>query len=403
MFGGPGALSVSELTARIQDLLQGAFPRVRVTGELSNVSRPASKHVYFTLKDESARLRAVCYRSAAARVKVALEDGMMVVATGRISVYPPHGQYQLVADTIEPAGEGEFEAAFRRLKEKLEAEGLFAAERKRALPRYPRRIGVVTSATGAAVRDVVSTLARRWPCGEIFVSPSSVQGVAAPDELCRAIRRAGSTEIVDVLIVARGGGSIEDLHAFNTEAVARAVAACAVPVVSGVGHETDFTIVDFVADRRAPTPTGAAEMVAPEATRVLFEVVAKVEGAGKVVSQALLAASGRVRELLGSYALGRVRGRIETAIQRVDTLGERLQRSCDRFIEVRRARLVAATGRLDALNPHAILERGYAICTDPVSGGIIRSVSSARRSGTLRVHFSDGGVLAEVTERVDEA
>jgi exodeoxyribonuclease VII large subunit len=272
--GGPrGPITVTQLTALVRGVLTQYLPSsLQVVGELSNVSQPSSGHLYFTLKDEGSEVRAVMWRSAAGGLKFEPEDGMQVIATGQVDVYEPRGQYQLYVRKLEPRGVGALELAFRQLREKLEKEGLFAAERKKALPRWPRRIGVVTSATGAAIRDVLKVLRRRYPCASVYVMPVRVQGEGAAAEIADAVKtlnRHNAELGLDVLIVGRGGGSLEDLWAFNEEVVARAIFASAIPVVSAVGHEVDVSISDLVADVRAPTPSAAAEMVVPVLDDVL--------------------------------------------------------------------------------------------------------------------------------------
>ncbi|HET6349409.1 MAG TPA: exodeoxyribonuclease VII large subunit, partial [Candidatus Krumholzibacteria bacterium] len=255
--------SVAEINALVREMLEGEFPALAIAGEISNLRVPASGHVYFRLKDASAQIAAVCFRGDARRLDVELEDGAQVVARGNLTLYDAQGSYQLVARSIEPAGRGDLERQLRLLMARLREEGLFDVEHKRALPRYPARIAVITSPTGAAVRDILSTLRRRFPCVEVLMVPVQVQGEVAPAQIIAALDAVSEREDVDVVIVGRGGGSIEDLWAFNDEGVARAIHRCTVPVISGVGHETDVTVADFVADVRAATPTMAAELAVP--------------------------------------------------------------------------------------------------------------------------------------------
>src|SRR5205823_7499837 len=258
----------SELSLRIKAALEDRFPAVWVQGEVSNLRLPSSGHVYFTLKDDAAQIRCVLFRSRGRRVRFALEDGLQVLAFGGLDVYANRGEYQLIVALLEPKGAGALQVAFEQLKKKLDAEGLFAADRKRPLPAYPRVIGIVTSPTGAALRDMLQIIGRRFADLPVLVAPVRVQGDGAPTEIAAAIRNLCEVDALDVVIVGRGGGSIEDLWAFNDERVARAIAGCRVPVISAVGHETDFTIADFVADLRAPTPSGAAELVVREKLHV---------------------------------------------------------------------------------------------------------------------------------------
>ena len=265
-------LTVSALTFVLKDVVESAFPHVWVSGEISNLMKAGSGHVYFTLKDDSAQLKAVMWRSTAQRVRFDLRDGMEVIAAGAIQVYEARGQHQLVIEQMQPKGIGPLELAFRQLQQKLAAEGLFAPERKRPLPRFPRRIALITSPTGAAVRDMIQVMTRRWPRADIVVVPVVVQGDQAAGQIAAALRRVHTIPRVDVVICGRGGGSLEDLWAFNEETVARAIHACHVPVISAVGHEVDVTIADLVADRRALTPSEAAELVVPLESDVRMEL-----------------------------------------------------------------------------------------------------------------------------------
>jgi exodeoxyribonuclease VII large subunit len=402
LFAEEDLYTVSQLNAVVRGLVEEGFPDVAVLGEVSNFKRHSSGHLYFTLKDAGAQLRAVCFRGDARRLAADIADGMKVVARGRLTVYEPYGQYQLVAYGIDEAGEGELEKAFRALKEKLEKEGLFAAERKRGLPPFPMRIAVVTSPTGAAVRDILSTLQRRWPCAEVFVLPVHVQGDQAAPEIVRAVGMLGSIEDLDLAILGRGGGSLEDLWAFNEEAVARAIYDCAVPVVSAVGHETDFTIADFVADVRAATPTMAAEIAVPRRDEVLAQIDAAASRLTRFVETQIRLRSTRLQELLRSYGLGRVRSRIESAMQSLDHLTDRLQRSAGAVLKDRRAVLDRMMTQLQALGPAEILSRGYTICTDAATGAILKRAADALEAGTVAITFADGRVRAEARERIDD-
>ncbi len=391
---GDGVLSVGEVNARAREVIESNFDRVRVLGEISNWRPNRSGHAYFTLKDDEAQLRVACFRGVARRLHFAPADGMRVVVTGRLTIYAAWGQFQIVADAMEPAGEGELEAALRRLVEKLRAEGLFDAARKRRLPPWPRCVGVVTSPTGAAVRDIVSTLGRRWPVADVLLAPTRVQGDGAAAEIRAALGRLARVRGVDVIIVGRGGGSREDLWAFNDEALARAIAACPVPVVAAVGHETDFTLADMAADLRAPTPTAAAELVAPVRDEVRSGVDGALERVVRTVQRRIELERRRLDQWLGSYALGRVRGRVETQAQRLDHLVERAERAVAAGIGSRRARLDATSARLEALDPRSILARGYAMCSDPDRGVPVTSRAAALAAGRLRVRFADGAVRA---------
>ncbi|NIM19948.1 MAG: exodeoxyribonuclease VII large subunit [Candidatus Latescibacteria bacterium] len=394
-------LTVSDLNAQVRLLLEESFPEVAVLGEISNFKKHTSGHLYFTLKDAASQLRAVCFRGDAETLDTTPEDGIKVIATGRLTVYEPYGQYQLVAHSIRKVGVGELEIAFRALCEKLEKEGLFAPEHKQSLPAFPFRIAVITSRTGAAIRDIVSTLKRRWPCVDIFVFPVHVQGVQAAPEIIRALELVQQVEDLDLVVLGRGGGSLEDLWAFNEEAVARAVYACSVRVISAVGHETDFTITDFVADVRAATPTMAGEIAVPLITEVGAKLDAMTEQLVQSMQNRIELRSGRLRELLRSYALGRVRGRIEGAMQALDFSMEKLQRGAREAVEKRSTALARELTRLEALDPRAILARGFAVCSDMVSDAIVRSAAAGAQLKDMRVTFHDGALRTEVKERID--
>ncbi len=321
----PGVWTVSELTGQIRAVLENDFADVGVRGEISNLARPRSGHVYLQLKDDSAQIRAVLWKSQAQRVVFDLEDGLAVRAFGDVTVYPPRGEYQLVIRQIEPEGIGALELAFRQVVARLQAEGLFDPARKRGLPRFPRRIVVVSSPTGAAVRDFVNVAHRRWPQAEILIAPSKVQGEGAAEEIVDAIGLANRVVDVDFLVLARGGGSLEDLWAFNEEIVARAIFGSAVPVVSAVGHEVDVSVADLVADLRAPTPSAAAELCVPDLREV----------------QTLLDTLGR---RLALSALGHLKGARST----LDALQARARLAIDRSLDTRRRDLARLVSSLDA-------------------------------------------------------
>lgn len=342
--------TVSELNAEIRGIIEDEYPDVTVLGEVSNFKRHTSGHLYFTLKDADAQLRTVCFRGNASKVKFELEDGLQVLATGRLTLYEPYGQYQLVAYALEPAGIGELELAFRQLCERLEEEGLFDSEHKQPLPEYPFRIGVVTSATGAAVRDIMSTLRRRWPPAEILLFPVAVQGEAAAPQIVRALELLAGVDGLDLIIMGRGGGSLEDLWAFNEEIVARAIFECPVPVVSAVGHETDFTISDFVSDERAATPTMAAEIAVPELDGVLTWLAERQARLTRYADNLVSLRRSRLDQLLGSYALGRVRGQVEQSMQALDFALEKLHRIAVDGLRDRRNSFSNLMTRLDGLD-----------------------------------------------------
>jgi exodeoxyribonuclease VII large subunit len=394
--GESTVFSVSELNALVRELLEGDFAEVAVEGETSNVRAQASGHVYFKIKDATAALNVVCFRSDARLLDFDLADGQRVVARGRLTVYEAQGTYQLVARAIEPAGRGDLERAFRLLVAKLEKEGLFDEARKRPLPRYPRTVAVVTSPTGAAVRDIMATLARRFPCVDVLFAPVQVQGDRAPFEIVRALDALSLRTDVDVVILGRGGGSIEDLWAFNDESVARAIHRSRAPVVSAVGHETDVTIADFVADRRAATPTMAAEVVVPDRADVERRVRVWVESSAARLQARLLNERRRVAELVRSYALGQVRGRVERAMQTMDFTMDRMRRVAASACDSRRAVLEHRCASLSGLDPREVLRRGYTVCHDESGAHVLRAAGEAAAAGRMRITFHDGVVAASV-------
>ncbi len=386
----PQTFTVSKLTFHIRKLLEEdeVLQDVWVQGEISNLSRPASGHVYFTLKDANASLKCVMWKTSAARLSLSLRDGMEVEVHGKIGVYEPQGQYQLYADQIRPVGEGALFQEFLRLKSMLEAEGLFDSERKRPIPEFPKRIGIVTSATGAALRDMLNTLRRRLPLVEVILAPSPVQGIEAPPALVKAIQSLNRQK-PDVIIVARGGGSIEDLWAFNDERVVRAVAASDVPVISGIGHETDFTLCDFAADLRAPTPTAAAELATP--VTILDLQIELQNYQSRLASLTLNLVAGKKATLSSLTAELRYLSparRIQSESQRVDELSRRMLSSLIHRIQLQSAHLKGMTRRLEALSPLAVLARGYAVVTRKEDGRVVSRVEDARDA--MKVRVSDG-------------
>lgn len=397
------AWTVSEITSYIQELfdLDYRLRDIRVQGEISNFRHARSGHLYFTLKDDTAQLNCVMWRSAAERLAIAPEDGDAITAHGRVGVYEKQGVYQLYVDRITQSGRGDLALAFEELKRRLEQEGLFSNEHKRPLPPFPRKIGVVTSADAAALRDILHVLKRRCPIVSVLVAPTLVQGREAPPQIIRALRWLDGRHDVDVIIVARGGGSIEDLWAFNDESVARAIFETRHPVVSGVGHETDFTITDFVADVRAPTPSAAAEICVPD----MGDLRAALDG----VRDRLRAAAER--SIADGYA--RVEAletnlrhlgplvRINNAIQSIDGLWNRLENGMSRRLERSGSRLEIARTRLEAVSPQATLERGYAIVRTP-DGSVIRHVAQVGLGDRLHVRVSDGQFAVSVDQESGE-
>ncbi len=410
-------LTVSALTAQIKEILEDQVGEVSVQGEISNLRHQSSGHYYFTLKDEGSQIPCALFKGSAGRLAVAPKDGAKVVAAGEVSVYAPRGAYQLIVRSLEPAGKGDLHQRFEELKRKLQGEGLFEESRKRLIPEFVRRVGMITSPTGAAVRDAIHVLQRRCPRIGITVFGVKVQGEGAAEEVADAIGEMGKRDF-DVLLVVRGGGSLEDLWAFNEEVVARAVAASLVPVISGVGHETDFTICDFVADLRAPTPSVAAEMVSRPDEDWGEEVRAWGDRLGEATLEFLQEKKRRVTDLAGSYVFREPRKMVEMSGQRVDELAVQLLRGLEsgwryrkqhvegllgrwaalrperRFRELS-LRVQAAADRLRAMGPEETLKRGYALIQTP-DGKLIRKVKAARDQGDLVVRFVDGKVEVKV-------
>lgn len=388
----PQPLSISQVTAHIKRLLERdeILQDVMVRGEISNFTRHSSGHLYFSLKDENSTLTCVCFRGAASKLRFEPGNGMRVIADGNISVYEKNGRYQLLVKALRPDGVGDLAAALEALKAKLELEGLFAPERKRALPRFPRAIGLITSPTGAAIRDLISIISRRYPLGKIVVIPTVVQGEAGAQSLLRSIQYANSLGTLDVLIVGRGGGSLEDLWCFNEEAVARAVFASRLPVISAVGHETDFCICDFVADVRAATPSAAAELVAPD----VLELQRHLGALDRHLREGLRGHIERGRRQLQRVAshplLQRPGAIVEARAQRLDEAAAGLSAGVAAVLDGGRRRLERAVVGLDAMSPLAVLNRGYAIVRKEADGRVVRSVAEVAGGEKLRVTVGDG-------------
>jgi exodeoxyribonuclease VII large subunit len=434
-------LTVTELSARLRGVVESAFAEVWVEGEISNGRVWNTGHFYFTLKDSGAQIKAVMFRSALRLLRFKPTDGLRVVARGRLSVYEPKGEYQLICEHMEPQGFGPLQLAFEQLKKRLALEGLFDEARKRPLPALPRRIGIVTSIDGAALRDMIRVLRRRYPNAHVVIAASRVQGEGAAGEVARALRQIARVPEVDVVIVGRGGGSLEDLWAFNEEVVARAIAACPIPVISAVGHETDVTIADFVADLRAPTPSAAAELVVgrkDEFHAHLARVDQRMAGAavgrlrrlesrlhalearpgfaglpgrlawrGRHVSELAAAmaralrgaVSGRARHherLQRSLSAHDPRHRLSDIRTGLVLRRSRLQAAITRIVHDRRSRLGAGAATLDGLSPLAVLGRGYAVCWDAGRTHVVRDAGALNPGDTIRVTLHRGEVKATV-------
>jgi exodeoxyribonuclease VII large subunit len=440
-------LTVTELTVQVRDLLESRFYEVWVEGELSNCRAWNTGHLYFTLKDSSSQIRGVVFRSALAFLKFKPADGLRVVARGRVTVYEPKGEYQIVCEHLEPQGLGALQLAFDQLKRRLQEEGLFDAGRKRPLPALPRKIGIVTSLDGAAIRDIIKVIRRRYANAHLVIRPARVQGEGAALEIARGLWAIGRVAGVDVVIVGRGGGSIEDLWAFNEEVVARAIARSPVPVISAVGHETDVTIADFVADVRAPTPSAAAELIvagrddcAARITRLRDRLRAAARGHVRERERRVHMLGGRAA-LTGFRARVALKGRhvadLERALTRaaradLAARGRRIQQvkrrlemfDVGRRLASIRTRLVAAGGqlaaamtdrrhrsdvrlrdcarRLETLSPLAVLGRGYAVCWDGTRTRVLRTATDAQVGDVVRVTLASGELGCEVRERREE-
>lgn len=432
-------LSVSQLNNRARLLLEDVFAGIWVEGEISNLARPASGHIYFTLKDSQAQVRCALFRQNAARVRQALRDGLAVKVRGKVSLFEGRGDYQLILDAVEPAGDGALRLAFEALKEKLGTEGLFATERKIALPAHPKRIGIVTSPTGAVIRDIISVFRRRAPQVELNLIPTAVQGREATAQIVRALQRADAQGF-DALILARGGGSLEDLWCFNEEAVARAVAACVTPIVSAVGHETDVSIADFVADVRAPTPSAAAELLAPDSSelvqrlhnlqrRLVLQMQGRLarerlrlEGVSKrlrhpgerlrqqaqrlddldmrlrrAFNQQLANQRERLARLDARLAAQHPGRNLALLRQRLDGLATRLPRAMQGQLRSQRQQLGALAAQLQIVSPLATLGRGYSILLDE-RGQAVRSAAQTHPGQRLKARLSEG----ELDVRVED-
>jgi len=390
-------LTVSQLTFHIRKQLENdpTLQDVWVEGEISNLSRPASGHIYFTLKDKNASLKCMMWKQDAMRFRIALQDGMAIEAHGRITVYEPQGTYQLAVNIIQPKGEGALYQEFLRLKAMLEADGLFDIDRKRPIPELPRVIGIITSGTGAALRDMLNTLRRRLPLAQVILAPSPVQGVDAPPALVNALQSLNSQSLIpnhlmpDVILLARGGGSIEDLWAFNDERVVRAVADSNVPVVCGVGHETDFTLCDFAADLRAPTPTAAAELASQTTVDDLQELLTSYLSRLSSSTLNLVAEQKAfVSTLRSRLRYVSPERRVQSEYQHLDELSRRASSALTHRIQLQSNHVNGISKRLLSLNPEGILSRGYAIITRKEDGAVVSKISQAH--GEMKVRVSDG-------------
>ncbi len=390
-------LTVSQLTAQIKGLLENQFTSVWVSGEISNFTRPQSGHCYFTLKDDQSQIRAVMWRAAAARLKFNLADGLDVICRGHLDVYAPRGSYQLVVDELQPKGVGSLELALRKLREKLAAEGLFDASRKRTLPTFPKRVAFVTSPTGAAIHDFLQVLGRRWRGVDVLVIPARVQGEGSVQEIVAGIKLANRIlPRPDVLVVGRGGGSLEDLWSFNEEAVVRAIAASRIPTVSAVGHEIDVTLADLVADVRALTPSEAAERVVPAADEISARVRSYQQRLRHAAQRRVAWLRARFDGIASQRPFRRPFDLIHDRSRRLDELAVHGQRSLRRLVQDRGSRLSLLAGKVESLSPLAVLARGYTITQDVKTHQVVKSVEGVRVGDVMATRFLDGEALSRV-------
>jgi len=397
---GARTYTVGELTAYIKNLLDSDanLNEIWVRGEISNLNYHSSGHIYFTLKEEKCQLQCVMFRGHNESLSFTLEDGIKVIAFGSISVYGPHGKYELIVENVQPDGLGALYLEFIQRKKRLEKEGLFADEHKKAIPKYPKRIGVVTSPTGAVIRDIINVLKRRYPLADILVAPASVQGDGAPASIVGAIQLMNEMPDVDVIIVGRGGGSLEDLWAFNEEVVARAIYDSRIPIISAVGHETDFTIADFVADRRAPTPSAAAEIAVPDKEDLARQIQSLEARLIQRVHRIMGLHRNRLDRITDSLVFKRPLDRINQNKQYLDNVASQLRLSILNNLKLRKKGLEVLVGKLNTLNPRAVLDRGYSITMKLPEEEIVKRVAEVERGDQVKVVIRDGEMRCQVED-----
>ena len=395
-------MTVSELNGLVRQILESdeLLRHVAVSGEISNFKRNSNGHCYFTLKDEQCSVSCTLFRSQADRLRFRPEQGMKVIAMGRVTLYPAGGVYQINVETLMPAGIGDLHAAFEQLKQKLSAEGLFDSARKQPLPRFPRRIAVITSGTGAAVMDIARILRRRWPLSKVILLPVAVQGAEAPAQIAGALKYVNRWDIADVIICGRGGGSLEDLWGFNSEKVARAIADSRVPVISAVGHEPDVTIADYVADRRAATPSNGAEIAVPDREEMLQQLDDLAQKLMLKLEKRISASEAALHRLKASPVLVDPMRSIDLRQQRVERQQVLLASAGERLIHRQESRISAVAAALEALSPLKVLARGYAVVRD-TDGAAVSSVRRTAEGGQLSVTLADG-VLDCTVDRIEE-
>ena len=397
------ALSVTQLNGYIKLMMDNDdfLSSVAIRGEISNFKRHTSGHLYFTLKDERSEISAIMFRSAADRLGFVPKSGMTVVVYGKVSVYEASGKYQIYVSAMTDDGIGEMYRQFLLLKAKLEAEGLFEPERKKPLPAYPKRIGVVTSPTGAAIRDIINVTGRRFPMAELLISPARVQGAEAPASLCSALELLIATGDCDGIIIGRGGGSAEDLFAFNDEALVRAVAACPVPIISAVGHETDTTLCDYAADLRAPTPSAAAETSVPDRLSLMQGLADKEDKLEGSIERTLVGYTKKINEFSLQLEARSPSARLENVSMRLNGASELLFKNMSNKLESKRLMLSSVVGRLESVNPMSVIGRGYSMALDE-SGNIVSSVFDVESGDGISVRVKDGNIFARVECKTEE-
>ena len=391
-------LTVSELNERIKSLIDSdpVLMQVAVAGELSNYKVYPSGHHYFTLKDQQSSVRCVMFRSSASKLRFKPESGMGVTAVGRVSVYPRDGVYQLYCTELIPQGVGDLQLAFEQLKARLMAEGLFDRAHKKPIPRFPKRIAVITSGAGAAVRDIIRVLGARWPMAEVVVLPVRVQGAEAPPEIVGAIKYANRWKVGDLIITGRGGGSMEDLWAFNDERVARAIYESEIPVISAVGHEPDVTIADFVADLRAATPSNAAELAVPDGSDMAEQLAAADARMLAAANKRLRYLRGALDQLAGRRVLTEPGSYLDTKRLELDRAADRLAMAAERTVSAKKHVFLALAASLEAMSPLKVLSRGFSVAT-AADGSVVRSADQLREGDRIKLRLADGGAEAEIT------
>jgi exodeoxyribonuclease VII large subunit len=388
--------TVSEITRQIRTSLEYNFSNISILGEISNVRRPSSGHIYLTLKDKNSQLQAVVFRNVANKIKFELKDGMEVITFGSVTVYEPRGQYQLIINKVEPKGVGALQLAFQQLKEKLEKEGLFDQTHKKPIPFIPQKIGIVTSPTGAAIKDILNIIDRRFANVEILIYPVKVQGEGAAQEIAEAITELNTLTDIDVIIAGRGGGSLEDLWAFHEEIVARSIYNSRIPIISAVGHEIDITIADLVADKRALTPSEAGELVVPRKD-LLLDMLEKLE------TRLLQSLTGKLRlskdklvRIANSYAMRQPFDRLRRWQQRLDEFAQRLKLNITHALNTEREKLSGIAGKLESLSPLNVLKRGYTITTRLENNKSLREVKGLNIEDKIKTSFSKGSVISTI-------